>query len=215
MELNTELSIGLESEDDYRTVEEVIREAFFNLHVPGCDEHFFIHNLRKSDAFIKELDFVALYGKQIVGHIAYSRAEIIDDKGVRNKVIMFGPLSVLPEYQNKGIGGVLVRHSLEAAKDLGYKAVCIYGDPRYYSKFGFRCGERYDIKTPDGKYLVPLMALELKKDALKGVSGRLLEDFKYTIDEEEFKKFDNTFPLRVKKKTESQLVFSILSSLKY
>ena len=215
MELNTELSIRLESEDDYRTVEEVIREAFFNVNVPGCDEHFFMHNLRKNDAFIKELDFVALYGDQIVGHIAYSRARIIDNKDVRNKVIMFGPLSVLPEYQNKGIGGVLVRHSLEVAKDLGYKAVCIYGDPRYYSKFGFRCAERYDIKTPDGKYLVPLMALELKKDALKGINGRLLEDFKYTIDEGEFKKFDSTFPLRGKKKTESQLVFSILSSLKY
>ncbi len=164
---------------------ELTREAFWNIHVPGCDEHYYLHNLRNSDAFIKELDFVALYENKIVGHIAYSKANIVDNAdnlhNANNKhnVIIFGPISVLPEYQSKGVGSALIKHSLEVAKSLGHKAVLIYGDPRYYSKFGFRCAERYDIKTPDGKYCVPMMALELEKDALSGVNGRLIEGFEY------------------------------------
>lgn len=215
-----ELKIRLENKDEFRTVEELTREAFWNIHVPGCDEHFYLHNLRNSDAFIKELDFVALYENKIVGHIAYSKANIVNADNLHNannkhNVIIFGPISVLPEYQSKGVGSALIKHSLEVAKSLGYKAVLIYGDPRYYSKFGFRCAERYDIKTPDGKYCVPMMALELEKDALSGVNGRLIEGFEFTPDEREFEKFDNEFPPKEKGKTASQEEFKILSSLKY
>ncbi len=216
-----ELKIRLENKDEFRTVEELTREAFWNIHVPGCDEHYYLHNLRNSDAFIKELDFVALYENKIVGHIAYSKANIVDNAdnlhNANNKhnVIIFGPISVLPEYQSKGVGSALIKHSLEVAKSLGHKAVLIYGDPRYYSKFGFRCAERYDIKTPDGKYCVPMMALELEKDALSGVNGRLIEGFEYAQDEREFEKFDNEFPTKEKEKTASQEEFKILSSLKY
>ena len=210
-----ELKIRLENENDYRTVEELTREAFWNIHVPGCDEHYYLHNLRKNDAFIRELDYVALYENKIVGHIAYSKANIIDNADKMHNVIMFGPISVLPEYQSKGVGSALIKHTLEVAKSLGYKAVLIYGDPRYYSKFGFRCAEKYDIKTPDGMYCVPMMALELEKGALNGVSGRLIEGFEYVPDEIEFEKFDKTFSPKKKDKTASQEVFKVLSSLRY
>lgn len=52
-------NIRLEKPEDYRTVEELTREAFWNVYVPGCTEHFMIHNLRNHKEFIKELDLVA------------------------------------------------------------------------------------------------------------------------------------------------------------
>jgi len=56
---NMNLIIRNEKENDYRTVEEMVREAFWNLYVPGCNEHFILHNLRNRSDFVPELDFVA------------------------------------------------------------------------------------------------------------------------------------------------------------
>ena len=89
--------IRRETENDYRTVEELTREAFWNLYVPGCTEHFVLHNLRKSRDFIPELDFIAEKEGQIVGNIVYSRGIIRDAQGAEHTVLCFGPVSVLPE----------------------------------------------------------------------------------------------------------------------
>ena len=96
------IAIRKEQKEDCRTVEELVREAFWNLYVPGCNEHYMLHNLRTSDDFIPELDFVAEKEGQIVGQIAYSRG-IIKGKGAEDKeVITFGPVSVLPAFQKRG-----------------------------------------------------------------------------------------------------------------
>jgi len=155
-----------EMEGDYRAVEEVIRETFWNLYVPGCTEHFIVHNLRKSGDFIPELDFVAEKEGQIVGQIVYSRGVIKDKEGGDNKVISFGPVSVLPAFQKQGIGSSLIIHTINLARDMGFPVMCIHGDPRYYSRFGFRCAEKYEIKTADDKFAVALLALELKQGVL-------------------------------------------------
>ena len=72
------LVIRNENKNDYRIVEELTREAFWNLHHLGCDEHYILHNLRNSTDFIRELTFVAQNDGQIIGHIAYSRGLVID-----------------------------------------------------------------------------------------------------------------------------------------
>jgi len=161
-----------EREGDYRVVEGVVREAFWNLYVPGCGEHFILHNLRKSSDFIPELDFVAEKERQIVGQIVYSRGVIRDKKGREKKVISFGPVSILPAFQKQGIGSSLITHTINLARDMGFLAICIYGDPRYYSRFGFRCGEKYEVKTTDDKYAFALMALELKQGSLRNMTLR-------------------------------------------
>src|SRR4030043_2073807 len=97
-----------ERESDYRVVEGVVREAFWNLYVPGCSEHFVLHNLRKSADFIPELDFVAEKEGQIVGQIVYSRGIIKCKQGEAKEVISFGPVSVLPSFQKEGIGSALI-----------------------------------------------------------------------------------------------------------
>ncbi|MDR1556230.1 MAG: hypothetical protein LBS88_04265 [Tannerellaceae bacterium] len=89
------ITVRLEEEKDYRLVEELTREAFWNVHFPGCDEHLLIHNLRKTKEFIKELDFVAIYNNKIVGNIVYVETKIKDtDK--EYSVLTFVPISVLP-----------------------------------------------------------------------------------------------------------------------
>jgi len=204
-----------EREKDYRIVEELTREAFWNLYVPGCNEHFILHNLRNNVDFIPELDFIAEKEGQIVGHIVYSRAKIIDKQGVEKEVISFGPVSVLPGFQKQGIGSGLIDHTISIAGDMGYPAICIYGDPRYYRRFGFKCGEKYDIKTADDKFAVALLVLELKQGALNNMPGRLIESTAFEVDEKEFAQYDATFPFKEKIETESQREFRILASLRY
>ena len=121
-----DLIIRNEKIDEYRTVEELTREAFWNLYVPGCNEHFVLHNLRKSTDFIPELDFVAQRENQIVGHIIYTRGIIKDKQGTENEVISFGPVSVLPVFQKQGVGSALIFHTINIAKNMGYPAIFIY-----------------------------------------------------------------------------------------
>ena len=199
-----EIRLRLEEEKDYRRVEEVTREAFWNVFSPGCEEHLLVHNLRSEKEFIKALDFVAVHNDEIVGNIVYVEAKLIDNDGKEHKVATFGPVSVLPEYQSKGIGGKLIKHTTQLAKEMGYKAIFIYGDPRYYKRFGFKESKEYKITNQDGKYPAALLVWELYPDALKGIEGIYNEGAIYTTDPKELEEFEKGFPQKEKKQTKSQ-----------
>ncbi len=202
-----ELRFRIEEPQDHRTVEELTREAFWNLHVPGCDEHLLAHNLRTCAAFVPELDFVAVSDGEIVGNIMCCRSKVVEDSGREHDVLTFGPVSVWPHLQKQGIGSTIIRHSLKVAADMGFKAVFIYGDPVYYTRFGFRGAEAFDIRTSEGRFHPALMALELVPGALDGVSGRFFEGEAYTVDHAELETFDSTFAPKEKFVTESQKRF--------
>ena len=210
-----DIKLRNEKKNDYRVVEELTREAFWNLYVPGCSEHLVLHNLRQHPDFIPELDFVAEKEGKIVGHIVYSRGTLIDPQGSKKEVVGFGPVSVLPSLQKQGIGSLLINHTINLARGMGYPAIFIYGDPRYYSRFGFHCAEKYDIKTADGYYAVALQALELKTGALNSLTGRFMESGAYTVDETRLAEFEVTFPHKEKTETESQREFRVLASLRF
>ena len=171
--------------------------------------------LQQSRDFIPELDFIAEMEGRVVGQIVYSRGVVRSSLGEDREVIGFGPVSVLPAYQKQGIGGALITHTIRLARRLGYPAICIYGDPRYYSRFGFRCAERYEIKTADDKYAVALLALELKAGALQDMPGRFIESPAFAVDEDEFARYDAAFPFKEKHETDSQREFMLLASLRY
>jgi len=209
------LTIRNEEKEDYRTVEQLVREAFWNLYVPGCNEHFVLHSLRKSSDFVPELDFVAEKEGQVVGQIVYTHGVVRSEGTNEEEVISFGPVSVLPAFQKRGIGSALITHTIALARNMGYLAICIYGDPRYYSRFGFRCAEKYDIKTGDDRFAVALQVLELSQGALSNVSGRFIESAAFTVDESGFAQYDAAFPPKEKKETESQREFRLLASLRY
>ena len=212
---NINLIIRNEKENDYETVEKMVREAFWNLYVPGCNEHFVLHNLRNSSDFIPELDFVAEKEGQIVGQIVYSRGVIKYIHGTEKEVISFGPVSVLPAFQKQGIGTTLIRHTINLAQEMGFLAICIYRDPRYYSRFSFRCAEKYEIKTADSKFAVALQALELRRGVLNNKPGKFIESTAFEVDENEFTKYDTAFPFKEKAETDSQREFRLVASLRY
>lgn len=185
--------IRKEQENDCKEVEIITREAFWNHHSPGCDEHYLVHIMRKSPAFVKELDYVAVYDNRIVGNIMYIETYILGDDNRKHPVLCFGPISVLPEYQGKGIGSKLIEHTKIIAKDLGYKAILIFGDPEFYKRVGFISAEAYSIGTSWNTYAVPLLACELVTGSLTGCRGRFFEGEIYEIDKEKAKAFDKNF----------------------
>ncbi|MDD4315631.1 MAG: N-acetyltransferase [Clostridia bacterium] len=191
-----EISIRLEQSKDYDEVNNLTREAFWNVNCPGCDEHFLAHLLRKSPIFIKELCFVAETDGRIVGNIMYSKAKIIN-AGQEFEALTFGPLSVLPEYQKKAIGSKLIMHSFDGARALGYKSVIIYGNPAYYHRFGFRDAGDFGITTKEGANFDAFMAAELVEGGLKGISGSFYE-FPGIDFVNGFAEFEKQFPYKEK-----------------
>eukprot|EP01031_Cornospumella_fuschlensis_P000676 gene676-855_t len=144
------ISFREETEEDYEIVYNVMREAFWNHFQPGADEHYLLHLLRASAEYVPELSLVACQGDRVVGKIAYTEAKIVNEEDEIHRVLSFGPVAVAKEVQRTGIGSQLINYTIERAKTMGYKAVIIYGDPRYYRRFGFRCGERFEIQTSEG-----------------------------------------------------------------
>ncbi len=192
------LTIRLEEKTDHRPVEEITREAFWNHFVPGCDEHYLVHIMRSSPDFIPELDFVAILDNRIVGNIMYTISSIKETPGNEFPVITFGPVSVLPEFQNQGIGSALIRHSFDEARRLGYKAVIIYGLPAYYSRLGFEPCIKYNISNHDNRYPRAMQVFELEQGALNHVSGVFQESPVFIIDPRAAEEFDKTFPPKEK-----------------
>ncbi|MCD8069245.1 MAG: N-acetyltransferase [Lachnospiraceae bacterium] len=183
-----------EKPDEYRETENVIREAFWNHYTPGCNDHYLIHIMRDCPAFIPELDLVAVDGTRIVGSVMSLKSYIKGDDRSVFDVVSLGPIGVLPDSQKKGIGGKMIARSKEIAKQLGYRAVLLCGDPDYYTRQGFVAAQVYDIRNSENMYADALHVCELYEDALPGVSGRYYEDEIYDVDAEEAERFDKSFP---------------------
>ena len=88
--------IRLETPGDYRAVENLTREAFWNQSVPGCDEHYLVHTMRRHPDFIPELAFVLEKDGEIVGNIMYTKGRLVDGQGHEKPCLTFGPISVAP-----------------------------------------------------------------------------------------------------------------------
>ena len=204
------ITLRLEEERDFAIVENLTREAFWNVYCPGADEHLLVHNLRKSDVFIKKLDFVAVNDDKIIGNIMYAKATVKNNDS-EYTVLTFGPVSVLPEYQNKGVGGKLISHTITLSKEMGYNGIIIYGDPEYYKRFGFKESKEYKITNKDGKYPAALLVLELYPNALNGIEGIFDEGKVYEIDKNESEEFDKKFIAKEKGYSKSQERFKELS----
>ena len=189
------INLRLETPKDWQEVELLTRRAFwddtkFRLTGLGCDEHYLVYEMRKVVEFISELDYIAEVDGKIAGNIMYSHAYIEKYDGSRHNVINFGPLSVLPEYQKKGVGSALMRHTLKTAAKMGYGAVVFFGHPTYYPRFGFKEAGSFRLKTLTGRAFPAFMAMELHYGDLDGVEGRFIESPLFHIDENKAKAFD-------------------------
>ena len=103
------LTLRHEAPADRRAVETLVREAFWNVYKPGCDEHYYLHLLRQSPAFRPELTFVCEADGVLAGQIACASSSIELEAGGYLDTVTFGPLAVLPSFQGKGLARALVR----------------------------------------------------------------------------------------------------------
>lgn len=198
-----------EREEDFRQVEEITREAFWNLYVPGCDEHYLAHQMRTHPDFIKELDFVAETDGKIIGSIMYSKSQLICDSGEKKEIVSFGPLCVHPDYQRQGIGTKLINHTVNILRAKGVEAIAIYGSPYNYCKHGFKNGKDFNISDMNGNFPYGLLVLELKKGAFDHKKWKCRQSNLFNIDQIEAELFDRSFPDKEKEYRYSQEIFSI------
>lgn len=207
-------TIRKETKSDFRKVEEITRKAFWNIHELGCNEHYLVHKMREHEDFIPELDFVYEVNGKLVANIMYTKSRLIDLDGNEKTVLTFGPLSVVPEYQRRGIGKSLIEHSFQRAVEMGYDAVVIYGNPENYVKRGFKNGKRYNVGLGDDCFPAALLVNELKEGTLGGKKWIFKESSAYEIENKAAEEFDKTFEPMVKAYQPSQELFYIYSHSK-
>ncbi len=163
-----------ENKDDYAAVFNLIQRAFEKEEMSDHSEQYLVERLRNSEAFIPELSIVAEINQNIAGHILLTRIKVINNKNEEFDSLALAPVSVLPEYQGKGIGGKLIETAHKKAKELGFGSVILLGHENYYPRFGYEIAQKYGIKLP---FEVPdenCMAIELIKGALEGVEGTVV-----------------------------------------
>jgi len=204
-----EIIIRQERPEEFRTVEELIRNAFWDVYRPGCDEHLLTHLLRSSKSLVPELSLAAEVSGNIAGVIYYAEAVLSTGESGDIPVLVFGPLAVAPAMQKQGIGSRLVEHTVLLARQSGHRAILIFGNPAYYSRFGFEPGEKYGISDSEGNFCDALQILILNGDPAE-LRGRFQEGEVYHIDPVESKKFDAGFPPRKRHKLPTQIFDGLL-----
>lgn len=200
--------IRTEKEKEYREVENLVRESFWNVYRPGCLEHYVLHQLRKDAAFVPELDFVMEANGQIIGQNMFMKAYIQADDGRKIPIMTMGPICIAPDLKRKGYGKILLDYSLEKAKELGCGAICMEGNIDFYGKSGYRQASEFGIRyhgiteDDDASFF---LCRELIPGYLDGITGEYAPPQGYYVDEQEAEVFDKTFYYKEKKKLPGQL----------
>ena len=206
--------IRLENPADYREVETLTREAFWNVYRPGCTEHYVLHCYRDNPDFIPELDFVMEEDGRIIGHVMFSRAELVLNDGTKKPSWTFGPISIHPDYKRKGYGIQLLDYALDKARENGIGFLCMEGNIDFYKHAGFDLASKKNIHYHDfpKEDVVPFfLAQELIPGWLKD-NG--IEEATYCPpkgyfvadeDPEAFEEYEATFPKKEKLRLPGQL----------
>ena len=207
MSLNN-LIIRRETKQDYRAVENLVRESFWNVYRPGCTEHYVLHCLRDDPAFVPELDLVMELDGELIGQVVYVRSHILCSDGKELPILTFGPIGIAPKYKRQGYGKRLLDASLAMARELGAGATAITGNIDFYGKSGFLSAKGKGIcyaDDPEGDYF---LIKELIPGFLDGVTGTYTDPDGYFVaekDPEAFEAFDASFPKKEKLRLPGQL----------
>jgi len=205
------ITIRLERKGDYRTVENLVRESFWNVYRPGCLEHFVLHRLREDPDFVPELSFVMEKNGEIIGQNIFVRTCIRTDDGEQLPIMTMGPICIAPELKRQGYGKLLLDHSLSEAANLGCGAVCFEGNIDFYGKSGFTQARNYGIRyhgLPAGEDDSFFLCKELLSGYLRGITGEYATPRGYFVCDEEpqaFAVYEATFPFREKQKLPGQI----------
>ena len=206
--MNNNTMIRLEKKEDYREVENLIRESFWNVYCPGCKEHYLIHVLRDDSVFVKELDFVMEKDGHLIGQNVFAKTIIDSDDGRTIPVLTMGPICITPELKRKGYGKILLDYSLEKAAKLGYGAVLFEGNIGFYGNSGFDYSAKFGIRyhdLPEDADASFFLCKELIPGYLDGITGVYQTPAVYYVDDLEVEEFDKDFPPKVKLKLPGQI----------
>ena len=201
-------TIRLEEKKDYRTVENLIRESFWNVYRPGCSEHYVIHVLRSDPAFVKELDFVMEQGGRIIGQNIFMETIIEADDGKIIPVLTMGPICIANDLKQQGYGKALLNYSLDKAAALGFGAVLFEGNIDFYGKSGFDYASKFGIRyhdLPEDADSSFFLCKELKEGYLDGISGVYQTPQGYYVNDADVEEFDKQFPHMEKLKLPGQI----------
>ena len=197
-----------ERPEDYRIVENLVRESFWNVYRPGCSEHYVIHVLRDDPAFVRELDFVMEQDGRLIGQNMFMRTVINADDGRDIPVLTMGPIGIIPELKRRGYGKRLLDYSLERATALGYGAVLFEGNIGFYGKSGFDYAGKFGIRyhdLPEDADASFFLCRELIPGYLNGVTGVYQTPKGYYVDDADVEAFDRDFPPKQKLKLPGQI----------
>lgn len=229
MSKNSEYTIRQEQPADFSVVENLTREAFWNVYRPGCSEHYVLHCYRNHPDFIPELSLV-LEGpancgladgvkpcREILAHVMFAWSEILVDPDEsqacsaqdqrRLRMMTFGPISVRPDMQRKGLGKMLLDYALERARKMGAGCIAMCGNIQFYGKCGFVTATSKGIRyadDPDGDAPYFLIR-ELAPGFLDGIRGSYRDPSPYFVDDKDVEEFDKQFPPKEKKVLPGQL----------
>ena len=202
------IKIRLEKKEEYREVENLVREAFWNVYRPGCLEHFVLNRLRNNPDFVAELDYVMELNGNLIGQIVFMKAVLKADDGRGIPIVTMGPICITPELKRKGYGKVLLDYSLDKAARMGFGAVCIEGNIDFYGKSGFTYAGEFGIRyhgLPEDEDASFFLCKELTPGYLDGITGEYETPTGYFVDEAEADEFDKGFPYKEKLKQPGQL----------
>ena len=201
-------TIRLEKPEDYREVENLVREAFWNVYRPGCSEHYVIHVLRDDPAFVKELDFVMEQNGVLIGQNMFMRTVIHADDGRVIPVLTMGPIGITPERKRHGYGKELLDYCLEKATAMGFGAVLFEGNIGFYGHSGFTYARSFGIRyhdLPEGADDSFFLCKELIPGYLDGITGVYQTPRGYYVDDADVEKFDKSFPHKEKLRLPGQI----------
>ncbi|MBQ4609117.1 MAG: N-acetyltransferase [Clostridia bacterium] len=201
-------TIRLERKDEHREVENLVREAFWNVYRPGCLEHYVLHQLRNDPAFAAELDFVMEKDGRLIGQNVFMHAAIHADDGREIPIMTMGPICICNELKRKGYGKKLLDYSIEKARAFGCGALCFEGNIDFYGKSGFAYASEFGIRyhgLPEGADASFFLCRELIPGYLDGVTGEYAPPKGYFVDESEAEEFDRAFPKKEKLRLPGQI----------
>ena len=203
-----DLLIRLERKEEYREVENLIRESFWNVYRPGCSEHYVKHVLRDDPAFIADLNFVMETDGRLIGQNMFMKTVIDKDGGGVSEVLTMGPICIAPDLKRKGYGKILLDYSLEKAAQSGYGAVLFEGNIGFYGKSGFEYASKFGIRyhdLPDGADQSFFLCKELVPGYLDGITGVYRTPGGYYVDDSDVEEFDKSFYYKKKLKLPGQI----------
>ena len=198
------MRIRLEQPQDWREVENLTREAFWNVYRPGCTEHYVLNQYRNTPDFIPELDFVMEENGRIIGHVMFSKAEIALDDGTVFPSWTFGPISIHPDYKRKGYGLKLLQYALEKAKAMSIGLLQMEGNINFYKHAGFVLASKLRIHyhaEPRESKVPYFLAQELIPGYWGDREGTYCPPKGYFVADEHpeaFEAFEATFPHKEK-----------------